>query len=241
MKGDEKDIGFIGYLREGASRLGFPLDAELIRRLGTHWDALCRWSAKMNLTALRRPRDAAEKLYLESILAARLLDEKGTVYDVGSGGGFPGLVIKAVYPSREVVLVEARAKKVSFLRHVARQMNVTQGLTIIHGRAGWDNLEIKAQELFSRATFPPKTWIPLASRLIQPGGRFWLFSCFSGAEENDAEIDVERILRILPKDFFLEKVHRYRLPFCGAERQLLAFRGREPQEKKFLATPPEVC
>lgn len=220
---------FIEYLEEGAAKLELSLAADSIDKLKAHYGALRKWSERMNLTSIVDCRDAAEKLYLESILAASKIEENVNVYDIGSGAGFPGLVIKAVSPDREVILVEARAKKVSFLRHAARQMNLTRGLKVIHGRAGWDKLEIQAGELFSRATFPPKEWISLAPRLTGPGGRFWLFSCFSGPEEDGAETDIDLLLRYLPEDFSLERVHCYRLPFCGAERQLLAFRRKKAE------------
>ncbi|MFN7924081.1 MAG: RsmG family class I SAM-dependent methyltransferase [Bryobacteraceae bacterium] len=82
-----------------------------------HYRSLVAWSPRTNLTAIKDPKEIARTLYAESILLARTIpEETQRVIDVGSGAGFPGVLVAICRPRTAVILVEADLKKSIFLQ-----------------------------------------------------------------------------------------------------------------------------
>ncbi len=113
------------YLADRDPNLSNPslvnLETSLLERLHLHYEELSRWNSRLSLIGPGTLDLAVERHYGESLLGASLLeptDER--LLDLGSGAGFPGLVLAAAQPSLNVVLAESRAKKCAFLRQVAR-------------------------------------------------------------------------------------------------------------------------
>lgn len=137
-------------------------------------DLLLRWNARINLTAVRDPEEMVARHFGESLLAARILfpqtgDSKScSVCDVGSGAGFPGIPIKLWAPDTELTLIESQNKKVTFLREVLRALKL-DGAHVFAGRAeDW----VKTAGLVTlRAVEKFDTVLPVATRLVEPGGR----------------------------------------------------------------------
>lgn len=106
----------------------------LLDSLKVYLELLAKWNARINLTAVRDPRDIVKRHFGESLFAARLLTEgryraapessskssERTLLDFGSGAGFPGIPIAIDSPDWNVTLLEARAKKATFLKEVVR-------------------------------------------------------------------------------------------------------------------------
>jgi 16S rRNA (guanine527-N7)-methyltransferase len=102
-----------------------PLDLE---NLWIHYQELCRWNGRLSLVGPAAQDDLWSRHYGESLAALVLLDEPGSeprqLVDLGSGGGFPGLVLAAVRPHWTCTLVEARERKWAFLSSVARKASL---------------------------------------------------------------------------------------------------------------------
>jgi 16S rRNA (guanine527-N7)-methyltransferase len=98
----------------------------LISQLNSYLDLLLRWNAQMNLTAIREPREIVRRHFGESLLAAQHLGDPlpGTLLDLGSGAGFPGIPIALYRPSIAVTLAESQNKKATFLREVIRTLGL---------------------------------------------------------------------------------------------------------------------
>jgi len=96
---------------------------------------LLDWNTRINLTAITDPEEILLKHYLDSLSLLIAYDRPGTrLLDIGSGAGFPGLVLKIVRPDWQVTLLEATGKKVAFLRHMIELLQLT-GIKAVHGRA----------------------------------------------------------------------------------------------------------
>jgi len=215
---------FFDLLHKGAEALQLDLPARALQMLWEHQKLLTKWSQKMNLTTVLDLTGMVERLYLDSAILLPYLSDDCRLHDVGSGAGFPGLILKALSPELELVLTEARHKRVSFLKQAARVMGLDQGLEIVWHRLGQEKQgeEIQsAMEVVSRATFPPEVWVEMGAKLVEPGGRLWIMSG-QPIGEGDGEFD----LGILEKqpELSLELNLRYQLPFCGLERWLIALR-----------------
>lgn len=204
--------------------MGIAIPDPAVKRISVHRELLLRWSGKVNLTAVRDIKGMAERLYLDSCALLPYLKEACSLHDVGSGAGFPGLVLKAVQSEIDLTLTEARRKKISFLKEAAREMGFTRGV-----RVRWERIGIRAwrgepawQEVVSRASFPPKIWLDLGACLVAPGGRLWLMA----GQPIEADEGLEQLVQpdCWPRGFELELWTSYQLPFCGLGRRLAAFR-----------------
>lgn len=121
--------------------LGVAASGEQIELMRGHFELLRKWSRKMSLTTVTNPRAAARRHFGEAAFVHRELPETGSVVDVGSGGGFPGLPFAVLRPEALVTLVESRLRKAAFLRAAARRCpNVAVAHCRIEcweGRAEW--------------------------------------------------------------------------------------------------------
>ena len=98
--------------------------ANLYPKLSLFLELLLRWNARTNLTAIRDPVMIVQRHFAESLFAALHLPTVGTMLDLGSGAGFPGLPIQLLRPELEITLAESQGKKASFLREAIRGLGV---------------------------------------------------------------------------------------------------------------------
>ncbi len=160
-------------LEEGAADLGITLPQEAMSRFAVYLQELQTWNARVNLTGLKSPRDIIIKHFLDSLAILPFLDDAASLADLGSGAGFPGLVLKLAQPKLAVTLVESRGKKAAFLEYLAGLWQLP-GVEIIQAHL----TPRLAQEwgprfaaVTSRAAFSLKHFLELAAPLLLPGGR----------------------------------------------------------------------
>jgi 16S rRNA (guanine(527)-N(7))-methyltransferase RsmG len=93
--------------------------------LWAHYQELRRWNERLSLVGPGTAEDVIERHYGEALAALPLLDGAATLLDVGSGAGFPGLVLAAALPGLAVTLVEAQERKWAFLAAAARRARLS--------------------------------------------------------------------------------------------------------------------
>lgn len=132
-------------LAVASAALGVVLDDDALFRFARYRDLLLSWNDRFNLTAIREPEDIERRLFLDALATIPALDgivaslsertEKAPrLVDIGSGAGVPGLALKIVRPALDVTLVDATAKKVSFLEAVIAELQLPS-IRAVHGRA----------------------------------------------------------------------------------------------------------
>jgi len=176
-------------LREGADRLGVPLDDEKVAKLERYRALLAEWGRTINLTSLHDPGSVVVRHFLDSLaLSAELPPPSAlqaasvppALIDVGSGAGFPGVLCALLRPDLHVTLVERIGKKSAFLLALRRELGlryevVTESAERLAGK------EFGAFGIAtSRAALPVAEWLALASRLVVPAG--WVFAMTSTTE-----------------------------------------------------------
>jgi 16S rRNA (guanine527-N7)-methyltransferase len=161
-------------LREGAAQLGIGLSEEDLGRLLIYVADLAKWSQRINLIARDTPElQILENHFLDSLTLLPLLRQhkRDSVHllDIGTGAGFPGLVLACVMPEAQFTLVEPRQKRVAFLRHLIRTLGLTN-VVVVADRieahaAAWQG---RFSHVTSRAVAEPSVFLPLVRPLVTP-------------------------------------------------------------------------
>lgn len=107
-----------------AARFGVMVDRATLERLDVYVDLLAVWNSRIRLTGARDTGEIVRKHVIDCLALIPLLPADGLVVDVGSGAGFPGLVVAAARPARQIALIEARRRRASFLGEAARSIGL---------------------------------------------------------------------------------------------------------------------
>ena len=158
-------------LTESAARFGVELRREAIRSLERFLGLLALWNRRLHLTGERDPDALLRRHVIDCLSPIPHLPAAGLVVDVGSGAGFPGLVLACARPDLELRLIEARRRRASFLGEAIRT------IPLAHARVLEARAEIVADsEIVGRAAvviaraLRVDAFLPLAARLVAPGG-----------------------------------------------------------------------
>jgi 16S rRNA (guanine527-N7)-methyltransferase len=198
-------------IRRGSEELGFTLSGSVIEALLVYLEELEMWNKRINLTSLVDREKIIIYHFLDSLSVLALLDRSPglTLADLGSGAGFPGMVLQIVCPELRVTLVESSEKKVAFLHHVRGKLALTQ-MKIENVRI--EALAQRFDRLVSRAISPANI-LGLASRLLSAGGELILFS---------TEEARERLLSTVTPPWSVLREKAVTLPFVFERRFLFA-------------------
>ncbi len=208
---------FSKALKEGAEALGLELCEEHVGYFCLYFSELRRWNRRRDLTALKDPKEVAIKHFLDSISPLRLLIPGEKVLDIGTGAGFPGVVLKICERSLGVTLLEASFRRVVFLRQVRRILGL-KDLEIVHGRAE-DREIVKVlgrgfDVVISRALGPLGVFLALSGPYLREHARAIAMKGPRWREEVEG-------LGGVP--FRLQQVLEFELPFSMGRRALLVF------------------
>ena len=156
--------------------LSCSVPAQAAEQLDLYGRLLVEQNKVMNLTAITEPHDVAT---LHMLDCAPLLDcgrmQGKTLIDVGTGAGFPGMVLKILCPSLEITLLDSLQKRLDWLNTIADELSVS-GLTTVHGRAEEYGINPAYREQFDFATARAVADLRLLCEMCLPfvkvGGRF---------------------------------------------------------------------
>lgn len=101
--------------------------------LSLYLNEIWRWNQRINLVGVSSIDRMTDELLLDSLMAGELLPERGTLLDMGSGAGFPGIPLKVIKKNMQVHLVEAKVKKAVFLRYIIKRLSL-KDIHVIEGR-----------------------------------------------------------------------------------------------------------
>lgn len=206
-------------LREGLERSGLALDSASCQKLEQFLTELLRWNRRINLTAITDPAEAMEKHLVDSLLLLPFLERAKSLLDMGSGAGFPGIPLQIACPGLEVLSVDSVGKKIGFQRHIKRLLGLG-GFSPLQARLEGLAGELPQGKRFDLIT--ARAFASLESIIVLAAP--WLSSCgrilaMKGPEGEAEALAAKKV--IASAGLRVEIVHKYHLPFSGAERQVI--------------------
>ncbi|MBU2050766.1 MAG: 16S rRNA (guanine(527)-N(7))-methyltransferase RsmG [Gammaproteobacteria bacterium] len=189
------------------------LDAALAPPLLSYLTLLDRWNRTYNLTAIRDPLEMVTRHLLDSLAMQPYL-ETGTLADLGTGPGLPGIPLAIARPQLQVTLVESNGKKARFMREAVRQLGLGNA-RVAESRAeslaepaAYDHLTARAMDTLAGI-------IRVGGHLLRPGGRLL---AMKGVYPHDE-------IAQLPAGWSVEQVLPLSVPGLTGERHLVVVTG----------------
>lgn len=191
-------------------------------------------NAEMNLTRIDEEKEAAVKHFYDSLAVTRLLKVSGKAADIGSGAGFPGIVLAIAFPEAHFSLVESNGKKCRFLHQAVEALDLGN-VSIINARA--ENLREK--ETFdiaiARAVSDLRMLAELIAPLLKVGGRF---VAMKGRNADEELMLAKHALKEM--NFSLEQEDTFELPEEMGERKNLLFVKTKKNSRKYPRDYAEI-
>lgn len=208
-----KDI-FIEELK----KINITIDEDKQNKLDMYYTMLVEENNKYNLTSITTKEDVYLKHFYDSLTLSKIINlNNQSLCDIGTGAGFPGLVLKIVFSSLKVTLIDATLKKCNFLNKVINTLKL-KDIEVINARAEEEARLVREKYdiVTSRAVAPLKHLLEYSVPLVKVGG---YFIPMKGKEELN---NLDKYLNKL--DVTIEKVEKFHLPIENSERTIIKFK-----------------
>ena len=210
-------------LSDSARCMGITLTDRELSLFSAYYRELLVWNKKINLVSANSAPDIPVKHIIDSLTPLPFITNKsGTLLDIGTGGGFPGIPLKIALPSLKVFLLESSRKKTSFLKHIIRILNLDD-ITVIHDRVenivADDVYRGRFDVIISRATFKLPVLLRISSFFLVNDG---IVMAMKGKSLTNELKDAVEISDALGLAFMA--CHEMRLPVTQDIRQIVIFK-----------------
>ena len=200
------------------TKLKIKVTEQNLKDLDRYKDLLIEYNKKINLTAIKTEEEIYLKHFYDSLTLVKAinLEDKLSILDIGTGAGFPGLVLKIFYPNLEVTLLDSNHKKILFLETVIKELNL-KNITCINSRA--ENLSSEYREYFdvatSRAVSELRILCELSIPYLKVGGKLI-------AMKGNKDEEIKESNKILEKlDSKIIDIIKFNLPIEESNRSLI--------------------
>ena len=210
---------------EETKKLGIELTSQQLEKLNKFYELLISWNQKMNLTRIIEKEDVYLKHFYDSLTLSKVIDLKQdlTLCDVGSGAGFPGIVLKICFPNLKITLLDSLQKRVNYLNEIIKELDL-KDIEAIHTRAeeyAKQNRE-KFDIVTARAVANLKILSELCIPMVKVNGLFI-------AMKANIEKEIENSTEILKKlDSKIEKIETFYLPIENSIRNIIMIQKQKP-------------
>ena len=207
-----------------------------LNQLDRYAELLVEWNKVMNLTAITEPQEIEVKHFLDCLIAAKHLKGDEKVIDVGTGAGFPGIVLKIACPNIELCLLDSLDKRLAFLDNVLNEIGADAQL--VHARAEDAGHDPKLRELFdvstARAVAPLNILCEYCLPFVRVGGRF---VAMKGSAADDELNSAQNAVTETGGELSLQK--DYTLP-DNSERSILEITKNVPTPERYPRRAPAI-
>ena len=170
-----ENINFEKMLFEEAKKNSIILDNDQINKFIKYKELLKEWNNKINLTAITEDKQILMKHFIDSLEVVKYINKNSNVIDVGTGAGFPGIVIAIYFKGDiKITLMDALNKRIDFLEEVIKELNLLN-IEIVHARAEEFGQKEKYRESYdyavSRVVAPLNILLEFDIPFIKVGGK----------------------------------------------------------------------
>ena len=223
----------VDFLKEYIQNIGIELNQDKINKLINYYELLIEKNKVMNLTAITEYKDVVIKHFADSlsIIKAVNMSEVTNIIDIGTGAGFPGMVLKIVFPDVKITLLDSLNKRVNFLNEVIEMLGL-KDVTAIHGRAEDYAKQKEHREKYdfcvSRAVANLSTLSEYCIPFVKEGGSF--ISYKSGKIDEELS-QAENAVKILGGK--VQDVVKFPLMDTDMDRSFVVIKKMKPTAKKY--------
>jgi 16S rRNA methyltransferase gidB len=213
---------------EELKKLGILLTPKQEQDLDTYYKLLISYNNNVNLTAITKEEDVYLKHFYDSLTLFKGIDLKENlkICDLGTGAGFPGLVLKIVFPNLSITLVDSLEKRIKFLDLVIKELEL-KNIKTVHSRIE-EFKEIEAFDVVvSRAVAKINILLELGCRIPKVNGLF-VFMKGNILEELKSAKNALKVL-----NYSLEKIINFKLPIEESERNIVILKHTSPTSNKY--------
>ena len=206
----------IDEFKTEVKKLGIEVTDEEISKLEKYADLLKEWNEKINLTAITEKEQVFLKHFYDSLTLVKIinLDKVDNLCDLGTGAGFPGLVLKIFFPQLKLTLVDALNKRINFLDVVVKELSL-ENVTLVHARA--EEYGRNHRECFDVVTARALSSFPIlleySASLLKVHGHL---IAMRGLDDSSDGIDALKVLNLK-----INNVLEFKLPFEESNRTLV--------------------
>ena len=210
--------------------LGINLTEEQLNQLDIYCKFLLEYNSHTNLTAIKEEEQVYLKHFYDSLTFIKALDvtKYNNLLDIGTGAGFPGMVLKIVFPHLEVTLLDSNNKKINFLQELSNKLCL-QKVNFYHGRA--EDFCANNRESFDIVTARAVTNMTALSELCLPLVKInGYFIALKGSNQDELE-DSKNAIKILGGQ--VEDTINFELPYEGGERNIVRINKQKNTPKEY--------
>lgn len=217
-------------IAQGLAQLG--LNPDKAPELARYGRLLLEKNQVMNLTAITQPDQVARLHMLDCAALLGCADLAGkTLIDVGTGAGFPGLVLKIMEPTLELTLLDSLEKRLNWLAQVCAELKI-EGVRFLHARAEEQALDPAFRERYdlatARAVASMSTLSEICLPYVKPGGRFLAMKSVDSVEEVEAAGSA-----VAKLGGRLEKRYDYTIPGTDVRHRVILVSKTAPTPKNY--------
>ena len=210
-------------------KINITVTDHMLEQLEKYDEVLRAENKKYNLTAIKNKEDVYLKHFYDSLtLSKKIKLENQSLCDIGTGAGFPGMVLKIIYPNLKVTLVDATEKKCKFLQLVIQELGL-KDIEVIHARAEIYSKTVREKYdiVTSRAVAPLKHLLEYSIPLVKVEGNYI-------AMKSDIQKEIENI-DIYYKKLKIEeeKILTFTLPYEESTRTLIRYKKIDKTDLKY--------
>ena len=222
---------------EEVSKLGITLSKGQLKQLNQFYEILIETNQYMNLTRITDKKDVYLKHFYDSLTLAKVVDlnQEWTLCDVGSGAGFPGIVLKIVFPHLKITLLDALQKRVRYLNKVIEELHLSD-IEAIHARS--EDYARENREKFSivtaRAVANLKVLAEITVPMVKVGG---LFLAMKASAEEEVQESQEILKKLNAK---IDKIEQFLLPYEESKRQIIVIKKEKESPSNYPRTMDKI-
>lgn len=221
---------------EELKKINITLTNDKLDKLQKYYEILITENQKYNLTAIIKQEDVYLKHFYDSLTLTKIVDlNTQSLCDIGTGAGFPGIVLKIVYPTLKVTLLDSTEKKCKFLQKVIDSLEL-KDIEVINERAeifSKENRE-KYDIVTSRAVAPLKHLLEYSIPLVKVNGFYIAMKGEITKETENIEIYYKKL------DIIEDKILTFQLPFEKSTRSLIRYQKLKETNQKYPRKYKEI-